>query len=293
MSPAIRRPVPRPTTVLATSKSRNVIGAAAALRDRLSVAGSVRRDLVIPEGFNVFVPPYLNVLEYQHIDCIAELGKRGAVLGDSIGIRQKWAAWRGILEYVACVEYGRCLLHEVVKSKMTGGIVALAARYNAASLVFFGQAALDDVANWLSRRLSLKVKGSHCQLHKKGFQDALIEGTIKGRTIVDAVRRHQKFLTDLARYRQIWIHSLSGGANVYGDKSPAEGGIGFFAVPLDPAISAFPEVDMGEYARRIQVCRDANSGEWLEPLENFANRFTDGVKAVCLDMLTASLSCLD
>jgi hypothetical protein len=229
----------------------------------------VTSELVIPEGFNFFVPSYLNELGYQNIDCVAELGKRGAVLGDSIGIRQGWVTWRGILEYVACVEYARWLLHEVVKSRLTGGAAALAATYNAPSLVFFGQAALDNVASWLNRRLSLKLKGSHCQLHKKGFQGALLEVNINSRSIFEAVQRHQKFLADLVRYRQIWIHSLPGGAIPYTDKSPAEGGVGFFAVPLDPSISAFfPEIDMGEYVRRVQACRDANSGEFLEPLEN-------------------------
>jgi hypothetical protein len=249
--------------------------------------------LVIPEGFNIFVPPYLNLLGYQNIDCVAELGKRGTVLGDIIGIRRKWAAWRGVFEYVACVEYARHLLHDAVQSRSTGGLVALAGRYNAASLVFFGQAALDNVANWLNRRLSLKLKGSHCQLRRRRFQDALLNTIPAGRSVVEAVQRHQKFLADLERCRQIWIHSLAGGANAYVDKSPAEGGTGFFAVPLDPSIGAFPEVDAGEYARKVQSCRDANSGEWLEPLENFADRFADGVKAACLDLLTASLSCLD
>ncbi len=218
---------------------------------------------MIPEGFNVFVPPYLNMLGYQNIDCVAELGKRGAVLRDMIRIRQKWAAWRGILEYIACVEYARRLLKEVAQSGRTDGLLGLAVRYNSASLVFFGQAALDNIANWLSRRLSLKkLKGSHCQLHKKSFQDAL-EAVTDGHGIIEAVRRHDKFLAELEKRRQIWIHSLSGGANAYIDKSPAEGGIGFFAVPLDPSISSFPEIDMGEYARRVQVCRDANSGECL------------------------------
>jgi hypothetical protein len=109
---------------------------------------------------------------------------------------------------------------------MTGGVVALAGRYNAASLVFFGQAALDNVANWLNRRLSLKLKGSRCQLHKKEFQNALLEATVNSLNshgIVEVVQRHRKFLADLERYRQIWIHSLSGGANVYGDKISRRG----------------------------------------------------------------------
>jgi len=247
---------------------------------------------MIPEGFNVFVPPYLYELGYQNFRSVIELGKRGAVLGDSIGIRQEWAAWRGILEYVACVEYARRLLNEAVRSKITVGVVALTARYNAASLVFFGQASLDNIANWLNRRLSLKLKASHCQLHKNGFRNALLQTAINARSIAETIQRHQKFLADLQRYRQIWIHSLSGGADAFSNKSPADGGVGFFAVPLDPTISGFQEIGMDEYARRVQRCRDANSGEWLEPLENFAHRFAEGVKAVCLDVLTASLSCL-
>lgn len=247
---------------------------------------------MIPEGFNIFVASYLYEKGYQDIECVSELGKRGAVLTDFIGVRQKWASWRGIFEYLACVEYARHLLHEIVQSRMTGGVAPLAGKYNAASLVFFGQAALDNIANWLARRFSLKLKGSHCQLHKKHFQDVLLNAAANNRSIVEVLQRHGEFLADVEHYRQIWIHSVSGGANVYSDKSPAEGGIGFFAVPLAPSIP-FPEIDMSEYARRVQECRAAHSGEWLQPLESFADRFADGVKAVCLEVLTASLSCLE
>jgi hypothetical protein len=73
-------------------------------------------------------------------------------MSSDTSIRQNWASWRDIFEYLACVEFARRALHQLVQSKMTGGTGPLAAIYQAASLVFFGQAALDNIANWLARR---------------------------------------------------------------------------------------------------------------------------------------------
>jgi hypothetical protein len=185
------------------------------------------------------------------------------------------------------------LLHNLAQSKQTGGLTGLAGRYDAASLVFFGQATLDNVAAWLCRRAGLRISGRDCQLHKKRFKRALSKANIREtERMIAAIERHGAFLPELERYRQIWIHSLAGGADIYADKSPAEGGVGFFAVPLDPSIG-FAQLDNSEYVRRVQACRDTNSGEWLEPLEHFADRFADGVKAICLDLLSASLASFD
>lgn len=216
---------------------------------------------MIPEAFNVFVPAYLYTLGYQDIGCVAELGKRGSVVGDAIRIRQKWAAWRGILEYVACVEYARRMLHEVAQSGVTTWVAALGSRYNAASLVFFGQATLDNVANWLNRRFSMDLKGSHCQLHKKGFRDAL-EATTNGHRIVEAVQRHKKFLADLQRYRQIWIHSLVGGATPYANKSPARAESGFSRSRWTRQLVPFPKSiwsSTHEEYRLVETPTQANS----------------------------------
>src|SRR6516165_5790594 len=103
------------------------------------------------EESNFFVPPLLYLLGYARLQSIKELGRRGTVPGSFLGIRQAWGSWRGIFEYLACAEYARHLLHNLAQSKQTGGLTGLAGRYDAASLVFFGQATLDNVAAWLCR----------------------------------------------------------------------------------------------------------------------------------------------
>jgi hypothetical protein len=237
------------------------------------------------EALTLLLPPYLRSLGYESESAIQLL--RTVNVDSSARVTPSWISWRGIFEYLSCVEYARAVLLSLPSGGQIGGDVAVPARFAAAALVFFAQATLDNIAGWLTNELSLAIKGSHRQLHKNNFKSAL-SSAHGGKQIVEVIGRHSNFLKDLERFRQAWIHSLAGGANLYADRPPDQGGIAEIAVPMDPAIDSFAP-NQG-YLRRIEACRERNSGRWLYPIAEFANRFGDGTKMVCLDLLACSIA---
>jgi hypothetical protein len=239
---------------------------------------------VIDQAFNPFIPPLLRELGYESISCIQALGRRGwsEVRENFIGIREKWAPWRGILEYLSFVELARVRLKALPTGKAIGGLHLLSARYESVALIFFAQATLDQVAVWLTQDMKLKVAGSKRQLHKKEFRSALSVSGSKGAGIAASLDRYAQYLLELEQFRQIWIHSLPGGANGFMDRAPDQGGIPEIAVPIDPTIA---EVPQAKYYEQVQRCREQNGGRWLYPIAEFADRFAEGTKSLTLSVL--------
>ncbi len=101
---------------------------------------------------------------------------------------------------------------------------------------------------------------------------------------------HRPFITKLESYRQEWIHRLTGGANIYNDKSPSEPDANVqIMVPINPSIGQH-EHDPKAYVKAVARTRTKNGGKWLYPVEEFADEMADGLKAFLVSFLAAALA---
>lgn len=235
----------------------------------------------------LFLPPYLQSLGYGKIPQIKDVSARAEVLKEThIEQNPVWAGWRGIFEYLACVEYGRSLLCSFPTGRELGSQHVVSARYCSASLVFFAQATLDNIAVWVAKRFSMKVKGSDCALHKDKFRNELRSHC---QAMVSTLESHDSFILELKKFRMEWIHRLTGGAQVYSDKPPDDPTANIcLAVPINPAINSF-EMDAKKYPQMVEECRRANGGRWLYAIDEFANKIADGTKDLTVDILDIAL----
>lgn len=237
---------------------------------------------------SLFVPPYLQSLGYADLPELQELSSRAITeTADKVLHNPIWSPWRGVLDYVCCVEYSRQMLKALPTGQALGSVNVVPARYYSASLVFFAQASLDNTAVWSAKRLNLSVKGSDCAFHKKTFSAALAALVP---TVAAVVARHEPFISKLQSYRQEWIHRLSGGASVYSDKPPSDPtAIIQIMVPINPAINRHDQ-DGQAYVKAVARTRTNNSGRWLYPITEFADVFADGLKAILVEFLAATLA---
>ena len=236
----------------------------------------------------LILPPHLHSLGYFAHQCVIELGRRAVVIKtDRIDFDPKWFLWRGIFEYLSCVEYAKYILKSLPTGSDVKDMHGLPAKYNSASLVFFAQATLDNMAVWMSKQFSINSKGSNLAFHSKSF--------IKELNLVDndigiIIDKHIKFINILKNYRTEWIHRITGGADVYSDRSPNDSAcIAFLAVPINPKINHYEGTGSHKF-KMIQECRDLNGGKWLYSIGEFADMIGNGAKEFTLDILSKTLS---
>lgn len=237
---------------------------------------------------SLFIPAYLQSLGYAEFPEFRELSNRAITMtAEAIHYDSTWWPWHGILEYACCVEYARQMLKNLPSGRALGSVDVVPARYHSASLVFFAQAALDNIAAWSSQRLNLSVKGSDCAFHKTKFNQAL---TVLVPNVAATINSHAPFVAKVGSYRQEWIHRLTGGASIYSNKSPSEPDAEFqIMVPINPAISHYSH--NGEtYVRAVARRRTNNDGIWLYPVAEFADEFADGLKAFLVSFLSAAIA---
>ena len=236
----------------------------------------------------LLLPPYLQTLDYASFPQIRELAHRAitktpeAIQYDSI-----WSPWRGIFDYVCCVEHAREMLKSLPTGHAIGSVDVVPARYHSASLVFFAQATLDNLAVWTSGRLKFDVKGSDCAFHKSSFAQAL---SARVPAVAGSIKAHEPLVAKIEVYRQEWIHRLTGGAQIYADKFPSEPDAKIqIMVPINPSI-AQPWQNTKAYVKAVARTRTNNGGKWLYPVVEFADELTDGLKALLLAFLDAALA---
>lgn len=236
----------------------------------------------------LFLPPYLQSLGYAELPEMRELSSRAVTIStEAIHTDPIWGPWREIFEYVCCVEHSRELIINLPKGRAIGSADVVPARYHSASLVFFAQATLDNIAVWSSNRIQLAVKGSDCAFHKTKFNLALAGNSP---TAAASVRLHEPFIKKLESYRQEWIHRLTGGASIYSDKPPTDPGSNIqIMVPINPSIGQY-EHDHQAYIKAVARTQTKNGGKWLYPVEEFANEMADGLKAFIVSFLAAALA---
>jgi hypothetical protein len=183
------------------------------------------------------------------------------------------------------VELARIRLKSLPVGRSIGSDHCQSARFDSLALVFFAQATLDQIAVWLKRELKLKLNGKHTQLDKSEFLSSLAGSGQLGRDVADRIRPNHDFLKELQKFRQIWIHSLAGGAAPFTDKAPDQGGVPEIKVPIDPDVCTGPH---NGFVDRVESCRDQHGGRWLYPISEFADRFSNGAKSVSLSILDSA-----
>ena len=143
---------------------------------------------------------------------------------------------------------------------------------------------LDNIAVWLCDALPLSVKGGDRHFHSNQFTRELKKHeSSKARLDV-----HRAFVKEVNNYRQVWIHTLAGGAmpiaetNPFIDPSAADK---FLGVPIDPAIHFSEE----NYRKRIEQCAAKNGGKYSYEIGEFTGRIFESASAFYLDWLRFAL----
>jgi hypothetical protein len=224
-------------------------------------------------------------LGYGEIPAIRELSTRESTLrGDTLVVNSEWKAWRGILDYLACVEHARAELHRLPKGLALGSKDVVPAQYHAASMVFFAQAALDNLAEWLRERMNSSLAHRDCVFHRERFREALAAYDPQlGALVVTRL----PYIESLERYRHTWIHRISGGAQMYCDRNPgAPGAVPELCVPIDPRVFLG---DAAAYASRVNAVCQANDGVWLYPVGTFADQTANGCRDFLISVLERGL----
>ena len=232
----------------------------------------------------LFVPPFLQARGYCSLAPLVELARRAL---DDRGRRvHPWHAWRGLLEYLSCVEQARECLLGLPTGRSVGSVDVVPARYHSIGLVFVAQALFDNLAEWLRANLQLKVRHTCTAFHKAAFASAV---EARDMVLAQTLAAWRPFIESLERYRHSWIHRLAGGAHVFVDRdSPAvPNATVSINVPIDPRIDV--EAPAGDYIRMVDECKANNAGRWLLPIDEFANTYGDGARDFILQILSRSL----
>jgi len=143
------------------------------------------------------------------------------------------------------------------------------------------QALIDNVAVWLCDAMPLSVSGGERHFLSVPFMRELRR---KQPTADEEFGKHRGFIEEVNQYRQVWIHTISGGAIPTSDIDPfanPETAQRFLGVPLDPAI----QPDQENYRKRVEQCAKRNDGRYLYRIENFTSRTFEGASAFYLGWL--------
>jgi hypothetical protein len=90
----------------------------------------------------------------------------------------------------------------------------------------------------------------------------------------EELEKHDAFLREINKYRQVWIHTISGGAIPFSDVSPFEQpdrAQKTLAVPLDPVI----QPDQENWTERAKQCAKENNGQCVYEIGDFTGRVFD------------------
>ena len=239
------------------------------------------------DSTNLLLPSYLQSLGYAEIKSIRELAARAvSASAEVVQHDTVWSQWRGILDYISCVEYARNSIKALPACRAIGSVDVVPARYHSASLVFFAQATLDNVAVWTHCHLKLNIKGGDCAFHKAKFLQSLSARTAP---VAKAAEDHMAFIGKLENFRKEWIHRLAGGAQIFSDKVPSEPNARIqIMVPINPSIGQYSQGTTA-YLKAIARSRTNNGGRWLYPVGEFADEMANGLKAFLVSYLEAAL----
>lgn len=235
----------------------------------------------------MLLPPYLRSLGYDALPAMRKLDDISFVEADDhLDPVHPWYDLRDVLEYLSCVEFARQQLLGLPAGRAIGSVDVVPARYNSASLVFFAQATLDNVAVWLNRAYDLGLRGIEVSFYKNRIARLLGQ---KDQGFQLVLSRDSSFISHLNSYRMEWLHRLGGGANVYCDKNPMGADAQFsIQVPIDPTLLSLQK-DSKRYLERIREVEKENGGKWLLPVGVFANQIADGTRNLTIALIDVAL----
>lgn len=198
---------------------------------------------------------------------------------------QPWCRWRGISTYLDCVAFADRSANGLPRGKDLKLEHVTSGQFYSAGIIFFLQALIDNIADWLSNALPLPIKGGERSFSSTQFRRELKKRFPSALALLEA--KHA-FIEEVNSYRQVWIHTLAGGAMPVADSDPfacPESANKSLSVPFDPAIN----VDEKSYAKRVQQCAMKNDGRYLYEIGDFTSRMFDGGSKFYLDWLRFAL----
>jgi len=250
---------------------------------------SVRVQASSTEGSQLrsfFVPVELQRRGFQHKPIFAELAGRGfALVNAGAVLVQPWCRWHGISTYLDCVAYADRSARSLPQGKDLNLTHVTPGRFYSAAIVFFAQAMLDNIAVWLCDALPLSVKGGDRHFLSSQFTRELKKKQGSSHALLE---KHKAFVKEVNTYRQVWIHTLAGGAMPITDTNPfINPGTDdkFLRVPIDPAIQIGDE----NYQERIGQCAARNGGRYLYEISEFTGRIFESASTFYLDWLRFAL----
>jgi len=233
-----------------------------------------------------FVPVELQRRNFHATSIFAELAGRGFKATPDGGQQvQPWTKWRGISTYLDCVAFADRSANGFPVGKDLNVEHVTPGQFYSAGAIFFAQAMIDGIADWLSEALPLPIKGG-----ERNFRSTQFKRELKKRfqMSIGVLAAHHGFVEEVNQYRQVWIHTLAGGAIPVADDNPflnPESAGKFLGVPIDPAISP----DEESYTKRVRECTLNNGGRYLYRLEEFTRRIFDGASQFYVDWLRFAL----
>ena len=236
----------------------------------------------------MILPSFLALLGYEALPVVRELNAISYIeKKDHIDPVHPWADFRDIFEYLSCVEFARHQLLQLPTGLALGSTNIVPARYNSASLVFFSQATLDNLAVWLNRIHHLGLKGNNISFYKNQIKPLL---SMKSDHYGTILSNNEEFILRLNSYRMEWLHRLAGGAEIYSDKSPSEPDANVsIQIPIDPVIPSLRS-DSKRYLEKIQEVQSKNGGRWLIPVADFANEIANATVDITLQVAEVAIS---
>jgi hypothetical protein len=234
----------------------------------------------------LFVPPELQRRGFQNRQIFSDLAACAfEPLPRGLKQIQPWCRWQGLSQYLDCVAFADRSAKEIPTDSALSLEHVTQGRFYSVSIVFFTQALFDNVAVWLCGAMALPISGGDRHFLASPFTEAL---TRKRAVAAEELSKHDAFVKYVNKYRQVWVHTISGGAIAISDRNPfqyPDSARKFLGVPRDPAI----QPDQDSYMKRVEKCAKQNNGEYLNEIGDFTGRVFEGAAAFYLGWLRFAL----
>lgn len=235
--------------------------------------------------------PNLRDLDYNDNDAIIALNRQYAKIDPIepiLHISLKWKDWKGILDYLACVEEARQLLKSFPSDKESLYTMnQIEIKYHSTAMIFFCQATLDILAVWLKEAFNLdNVKNSNVAFHKEKFKEQL---TLTANEFTPIFDTKGDFILTLSEFRNEWIHRFSGGAMLTTDDNINDpNAIITIQSPITPRY--FEADNDREKVEKMNAFCIEKYGKTLYRIEEYADIFADNTKNIVLEILQVALN---
>src|SRR5579872_5187118 len=233
-----------------------------------------------------FVPVELQRHGFIDFEIFKELANRAyAPIPGGFKQVQPWCRWQGLSQYLDCVAFADRVARELPTGRDLDLTHVTPGRFYSVGIIFFTQALIDNVAMWLCDAVSLPVSGGDRHFRSHRFTRELIRRLPPARTTLD---EHRSFVEETNGYRQVWIHTIGGGAIPTSDVNPflyPETDQKFLGVPLDPAI----QPDQENYRQRAEQCARKNGGRYLREIGTFTHNLFERSREFYLGWLRVAL----